>query len=568
MTVLLAAAVLGLILWGHFCTRTERNDTAVVSAEAYLPSELWNPVIVEECNTRGITVEVDGSSLAGPQYPVYMSDERTVMVSVRAAEAMFRCAAFFDSPDEFTIEKNEIRLTGSLADKTIYSGQTAVADGLESEEKDGHVCISAESLAKGMDYTYVWNGEENKLELTEQKPEEDVLPSFYDYRQEGRAGVVKDQGASGTCWADATTTALETSLLPLETTEFAPDHVSLRNSFHVSPEDGGNYMMSMAYLTSWEGPVTEEEDPYGDGYSPEGLSAVKHVQEIRIIDSGDRDGIKEAVYRYGGVESALYFDLMNQYSSSAYYSRANNAYCYSGSEEANHDIVIIGWDDDFPSSAFPVTVPGNGAFICQNSWGTSFGDNGVFYVSYYDTVLGTDNIVYSLTENTDNYTNIYQSDRCGWIGQMGFDREEAEFANVYTASGHEEVKAAGFYATKAGTQYEVSIVPEFTDTDSFDSMELAAEGTFDNAGYYTVPFNRPREISAGSRFAVVVRIVSPGSLQPVAIEYQADEISSAVDISDGEGYLSYDGSVWLQTETSQNCNVCLKAYTDPYLSEE
>ena len=29
--------------------------------------------------------------------------------------------------------------------------------------------------------------------------------------------------------------------------------------------------MAMAYLAAWIGPVTEEADPYGDGYSPTGF---------------------------------------------------------------------------------------------------------------------------------------------------------------------------------------------------------------------------------------------------------------------------------------------------------
>ena len=64
--------------------------------------------------------------------------------------------------------------------------------------------------------------------------------------------------------------------------------------FLLDQKSGGDYIMSMAYLLSWRGPVLEEEDPYGDGISPEGLKAVCHVQEIQILPEYDRDAIKEA----------------------------------------------------------------------------------------------------------------------------------------------------------------------------------------------------------------------------------------------------------------------------------
>ena len=42
--------------------------------------------------------------------------------------------------------------------------------------------------------------------------------------------------------------------------------------------------------------------------------------------------------------------------------------------------MIVGWDDDKEVAG----APGNGAFIVRNSWGSSWGDGGYFYVSYYD----------------------------------------------------------------------------------------------------------------------------------------------------------------------------------------
>ena len=68
---------------------------------------------------------------------------------------------------------------------------------------------------------------------------------------------------------------------------FSEDHMSLRNSFHFSQNAGGEYTMSMAYLLAWQGPVLEEEDPYGDGYSPDALSPACRVQEIQVPPEKD-----------------------------------------------------------------------------------------------------------------------------------------------------------------------------------------------------------------------------------------------------------------------------------------
>jgi len=51
-------------------------------------------------------------------------------------------------------------------------------------------------------------------------------------------------------------------------------------------------------------------------------------------------------------------------------------------------------------------------------------------------------------------------------------------------------------------------------------------------------------------------------VHPIAIEYNADERTASFDISDGEGYISLYGEMWHRAETSEKCNVCLKAFTN------
>ena len=90
--------------------------------------------------------------------------------------------------------------------------------------------------------------------------EEIELPERYDYREEGRSVPARDQGQHGTCWAFAGLTALETALMPEKQYDFSPDHLNYHNHFKMGTEEGGSYIMSMAYLTSWAGPVLEQDD--------------------------------------------------------------------------------------------------------------------------------------------------------------------------------------------------------------------------------------------------------------------------------------------------------------------
>ena len=65
------------------------------------------------------------------------------------------------------------------------------------------------------------------------------LPESYDYRKTGRAPQIGNQGSLGTCWAFASLTALESSLLPTDRETFAVDHMTMHNSFLLGQDEGG-----------------------------------------------------------------------------------------------------------------------------------------------------------------------------------------------------------------------------------------------------------------------------------------------------------------------------------------
>lgn len=382
------------------------------------------------------------------------------------------------------------------------------------------------------------------------------LPEQFDLRARNHTMTVPDQGTFGTCWAFASLKAIESSMN--DGKELSADHMSLKNSFGLGQNDGGDYSMASAYLLAWQGPVAEAEDPYGDGVSPEHAEPVYHVQEIQILGEKDFEAVKRAVYEVGGVQSAFYMPQTSGTERDRYYNEETCSFYYNGTMEPNHDVVIVGWDDSYPKEKFVQQPEQDGAFLCMNTWGAKFGDGGYFYISYEDSRIGESCVVYTGVESVENYDRIYQTDLCGWTGQMGYGVSEAWFANVYEAEEDLELAAAGFYATVPETEYRVYAVR----LGGSEKRELMAEGRVLCAGYYTIPLGNGLMLERGERFAVIVEINSPGAVEPIAIEYQAGSRTAKVDIDDGEGYISFDGVNWERTETEHRCNVCLKVYAN------
>ena len=513
---------------------------------AVISEEAWSPLVAKDVNAGVLNVVIDNKIYSNEDYDFYMSNDRKIMVPVDLLTDAMNCSAHVYGGNSLLVEKHNIseRLRVNPA-------------------KDGEYYVSLSDLSDILGYSCNFEITTKTATAVDENENISAVPTRYDLRERDRMSVIKNQGTYGTCWAFAATSALESSLLPEENMLFSVDHMSMSNSFDADQYEGGEYTMGMAYLAAWQGPVYEEDDPYGDGETNSGLKAVKHVQEMRIIDGKDYEAIKEAVFKYGGVTTSLYSTIRSSQADTEYYKKSTNSYCYIGTEKPNHDVLIIGWDDNYPKENFAADLEGDGAFICQNSWGEEFGDDGVFYVSYYDTNVGTHNVVYTRIEDTDNYDHIYQSDLCGWRGKLGFEKEEIYAANVFTANGDESVAAAGFYATSADTEYEVYVVNNFNNESSLTTRTKVASGSLEQSGYYTIDFDEPVDVAAGEKFAVMLYLKTPGYEYPMAIEYDSGEsYLDTVDLDDGEGYISYTGNKFINVKDKQDCNLCIKAFTN------
>jgi C1A family cysteine protease len=526
-----------------------------------LDYEVWSPLVARSVNEKQLTAVIDNQEYENSKTDIYMNSKRNIMIPVSMLRDAFDCSARVYEGESLLVEKHNQSIRMWLGESTasLNGEETDITSGLA--EVGGTLFVSLNDLTDLLGYSFNFDIEENTVTVADTDTS-DIFPSYYDLREKGCVSRIYNQGSYGTCWAFAATSALESALLPEQQLYFSVDHMSMSNSFRANQYDGGSYTMGMAYLAAWQGPVYEEDDPYGDGSTDSSLEAQKHVQQMQIIDGKDYEGIKEAVFKYGGVQSSLYSTIRSSQGSSMYYNNDTSAYCYIGTEKPNHDVVIIGWDDNYPSSNFNTSLEGDGAFICQNSWGEDFGEDGIFYVSYYDTNIGTHNVVYTQVEDVDNYDHIYQSDLCGWVGKLGYDNEQIYGANVYTAESDETVCAAGFYATGANTEYEIYIVSNFENESSFEQRQSVASGTLERAGYYTIDFDQTVNVKKGERYAVLLYVKTPGSKHPMAIEYDSGEkILQDVDLEDGEGYISLNGRKFTNVKDKQECNLCIKAFT-------
>lgn len=434
----------------------------------------------------------------------------------------------------------------------------AGAEGELSADEEGRV--SAQEAAEALGFSYSWDGIACEASIEAPEGSTPEYPAQYDLRDEGRVSPVRDQAQQTTCWAFAALSAVESALLPDVDLELSADHLNEHHGFQTDG-NGGDFNMALAYFVSWKGPVTEEEDPYGDGESPDGLAAAVHVQDAVILtDDSDISRLKSLIMENGAIESAIYA-LQDPEAMRDLYDPDTAAYYYSGSEICNHDIDIIGWDDEFPRESFPEEPPGDGAFLCKNSWGEEFGSGGYFYISYYDANIGKYGVSYAGVEGADNYDHLYQYDQLGWTGAVGYGKPDAMLASAYTAESAQSLAAAGFYSTDPKTWYDIYLVRDFSGAEDFEDAQYLRSGYLPDKGYFTISLGEEIPLKKGEKFAVAVRIRTEDAEHPVAMEFAGNELTSGAQSDDGETYMSPDGRVWTRVEEAADGNVCLKAYT-------
>lgn len=363
-----------------------------------------------------------------------------------------------------------------------------------------------------------------------------VLPSSYDLRDYGWVSPVKNQGSNGNCWAFASLASLESCLLKAtgEVFDFSENNMkNIMATFSAYGWDnevnkGGTTAMAIAYFTGWLGAVNESDDEYqlNSLISPllDNVISIQNIIFLERKDYTDNDAIKKAILDYGAVYTSIYS------------TGSRNQYYNNAETTRNHAVSIIGWDDNYSKNNFGIRPPGNGAWICKNSWGENWGYNGYFYVSYYDVSLAKVNdskASYTFILNdTVKYNRNYQYDISGVTDYFLTDQKYAWYQNIFNSTSDETIAAFSTYFND-DTNWTAQIYVN-------DELKTTQSG-FSHSGYYTFNLDEFIPVNAGDIFKIVLKINTDSeALIPISEKASLLRTLYKPEIS----YFSYDGENW------------------------
>ena len=409
---------------------------------------------------------------------------------------------------------------------------------------------------------------------------------------------VKDQKSRNICWTFSLTSAIEIACNKYENEnyEFSPLHVDYGTIFNFKDKEnpfansrrynsGGNYSNIISYLTNGQGPILEEYMRFNEylgeiNYSDmpnklpskniivQRLPGISSVTKLGITQNNSqyspyqlsiRENIKKQIIQSGSVITSINADMGKYYNydtKSLYYNEGNIL-------AANHQVILIGYDDNYSADNFNVDCRpvNNGAYIALNSWGEEFGNNGVFYISYDDLFVEQD-ILYVKNTSDIDYDNIYSynsGEKNNFSKFYTLDYENRT-NQLYTANVFKRDKLKSeeltkiyipnsIYFSQQDVDFEVYINPKGSSFQMSDLIRVDCDVTNLNLGEEYINLKTPIELT-GESFAVIIKYNINGrndsiklSLDGNFLEY-GEKYSEYFSSLPGQSYISSDGNEW------------------------
>lgn len=372
---------------------------------------------------------------------------------------------------------------GSSTGKTEESGEVDQTEvGEENNEPQNYGAIISEISNNVPVY-------ENDVEAYTE------LPASYQLDKE-KYPDVRDQGSYGTCWAFAALGLSEFDLVnkgladknidlselqlayfvynsavdPLGGTEGDQSKYYNDSTSYSYLNRGGMYEYAVRRLSQWSGAVNESDVPYNteniNNVLSNGLTDeyaygkdVAHLENAYVMSlKNNSDDVKRAIMDKGAVGVQYY--------------HSNNRLLWNSNKQVwtyydpaitggGHNVMIVGWDDNFSTDNFVGDKPANnGAWLIRNSWGFT---QSYFWMSYENKSLLDAAWVFDMN-TVDNYDNNYQLD--GGIDSYNVSNTICQYktySNVFNVQNKEGIASENLEAVSlsfthvADVNYKVEV---------------------------------------------------------------------------------------------------------------
>lgn len=222
------------------------------------------------------------------------------------------------------------------------------------------------------EFGYKKNANARAVAHYEVPPEVTDLPWFYDWRDAGVVGPIRDQASPvycGSCWAHGTAAAFE-SAIAIQTGQVpnvSPQQLVSCSSYGTC--SGGDFAFGFYRQT---GANHEPDFPYvarDVGCKQQAAKHEKAVQWGYVGQSGREpsiDEMKRAIFTYGPIAVTVA-------SSDSWGAYKGGIYNACDSYSINHIVAIVGWND------------ADDTWIVKNSHGTQFGEQGYMRTKRLDS---------------------------------------------------------------------------------------------------------------------------------------------------------------------------------------